>query len=272
MSLKQTISQRLRDLSADPKRSLGQNFLISEDKIARIISKLMTIEKPFRLIEVGPGLGSLTDELLKIDSEIKLIELDRIFAEYWRGRGLQVIEQDALKLNWGECVEKNIKSVLVSNLPYQISASIVIDRCHGPAEIKEMILMFQKEVAQRITSPVEEKSYGLLSVMAQTFFEVKKVADLGARDFFPPPKIASRVLYFKRKDEDTSPQKFLSFCKQAFSQRRKLVIKNLGPWFSAGHRESESLESVFEELGLSRLSRAENLSPLQMKTLFWRLE
>lgn len=271
MRLKHKIQQRLSELGIDPKRSLGQNFLISDEKLDQIVSKVRQINPSAGLIELGPGLGSLTDELLQIDPYLQLIELDRTFADFWRNQGLQVFEIDGLKLDWTLLVrEKKGSYLLVSNLPYQISASIVIDRCFGPEEITDMILMFQKEVAQRITAVIETKDYGLLSVLAQNFFEIKRVTDLGPRCYYPAPKVESRVLHFRRKQGVLPDSGFLNFCKQAFSHRRKLLIKNLSAWVNQ-NAISDELKEIFVEFKINPLSRAENLSPQQFQDLYFHL-
>ncbi|MBK8203881.1 MAG: ribosomal RNA small subunit methyltransferase A [Bdellovibrionales bacterium] len=271
MNLKSLILSRLELSGATPKRSLGQNFLIDEQVVAKIIGAVKASPGEL-IIEVGPGLGSLTESLCKMDRPLVLIELDRQFADYWRERGQKMIEGDALQIEW-DSLTLSPKTVLVSNLPYQISSSLVIDRCFGPSELKTMILMFQKEVAQRITASPRKKNYGMLSVMSQTFWDITSVCDAGPRCFFPSPKIASQVLKFTRKDtfsgssDLANSQAFLNFVKMAFSYRRKVIWKNLNVEYQKYGMNVEEAILLGERLGLGRFARAEELSPLQFLNL-----
>jgi 16S rRNA (adenine1518-N6/adenine1519-N6)-dimethyltransferase len=252
---------RMQELEVHSKKSLGQNFLISETVIRRII-EAVEYENPDFLIEIGPGLGSLTEEMLQ--RRPRLIELDSVLAEYWRSRGSEVIEHDALKLKWEELGFAE-NTWLVSNLPYQISSSLVIDRCFGPRNLQGMILMFQKEVAQRLMAPPQTSAYGLLSVMAQNFWIMDKVVDAAPRDFHPAPKIASRVLRFRRKPEIGLEKTFLTFLKAAFGQRRKFLLKNLK---QLGHKKGFTWEQALESLKINLKARAEEISPAQFAAIY----
>lgn len=259
---------RLAELGVEPKRSLGQNFLVSNAVVARIVDAVNS-QNPQHLIEVGPGVGALTEELIKIDSPLALVELDSTFASYWQTRGLSVNEGDALKIDWSQ-LNLPAGTVLVSNLPYQISTHIVVERCLGPEAISAMVLMFQKEVAQRFNARPRSEAYGLLSVMAQSHFSISKVCDAGPRDFKPPPKVASQVLLFKRLDFVYPGQsaKFLTFLKVAFAQRRKLLSKNLLAIGNKSTLNQKAIEVLLEELGVGAKARAEELSVDQFLQLF----
>jgi 16S rRNA (adenine1518-N6/adenine1519-N6)-dimethyltransferase len=274
MSRLERTKKLLERLEAGPKRSLGQNFLISDHVIGKIIDSVNR-NQDFGILEIGPGLGALTFDLKELGRPLCLLELDKKFAEFWRSEGQTVVEGDALGLDWNALVEagefKSLAYVsLVSNLPYQISASIVIDRSLGPDKVQEMTLMFQKEVAQRVKAKERTEDYGLLSVIAQTFWDVEIVSDAGPGDFFPPPKVASRVLKFIRKSSEIRNRKaFLVFCKQCFQQRRKMLAGNLKVL------NSERLEKSLEWLNSSGLGvkvRAEELNPKQFVELFKYLE
>jgi 16S rRNA (adenine1518-N6/adenine1519-N6)-dimethyltransferase len=276
MTRKEKIVERLRELGAEPKRSLGQNFLISDHVVESILTAAKSSEFT-DLVEVGPGLGAITDDLITIGAPMQVIELDKRFAESWRSKGLHVIEADALTVNWtGLGLREN--SLFVSNLPYQISSSIVIDRSIQPANIRRMVLMFQKEVAQRLTAKPSTKEYGLLSVIAQTFWQISKVVDAGPGAFFPPPKVTSRVMMFKRRDipelevsadASVSPNGFLSFTKAAFSQRRKLLSRNLyGSYFSSREGFLPQIEKLLLDEGFTITARAEELDPQAFVRLY----
>lgn len=251
------LKEKLKEMGLEPKKAFGQNFLVNQQVIAKIIQAVRECE--FKdLIEIGPGLGALTDPLLAAGLRPRLIELDRDLVGHWRTRGLDVTDHDALKLDWN-ALNLRDPSLLVSNLPYQISTHLVVDRCFGPMELKWMVLMFQKEVAQRLTAQPRTKDYGVLSVMAQLHFKMRKVADAAPRDFFPAPKVASRVLVFERLADKGLGMPFLKFVKRAFEQRRKFLLKNLGDKVD---------KASLQALGLSEKVRAEELTPAQFEQLF----
>lgn len=268
-----TARQRLKvvqdALGIEAKKSLGQNFLVSDVVIERIINKAREFGAD-TLIEVGPGPGALTYFLREMSKNFRVIELDRVLAEYWRTQGLEVIEGDALQLDWHQFYSQPGKKVLVSNLPYQISSSIVIDRClDGEGGLDHMVLMFQKEVAQRIAATAKTDAYGLLTVIAQTFWKTEKVTEAGPGDFDPPPRVASRVLAFTRKPSVlTQPKSFLSFVKAAFAQRRKLLKKNLSVFYSQKNITEAQLVGWLAEMGFKETVRGEELSPEQFVALY----
>lgn len=270
MNLKTQVIDRLKEMGASPKRSLGQNFLVSQSVISKIIEAVESFSPGF-VVEVGPGLGALTEQLHQKFPDILLIELDRVFSGFWREQGCKVLEEDALKVDWQELkLESN--SILVSNLPYQISSSLVIDRSVQPFGIEGMVLMFQKEVAQRIMCSKSQKNYGLLSVIAQCFWEIRTVCEAGPRDFYPPPNVASRVLKFSSKESPIENRpRFLWFVKSAFAQRRKRLMKNLSSTLKSGDNMS-NLHDVLADLGYPDTVRAEELKPSEFVLLFKALE
>jgi 16S rRNA (adenine1518-N6/adenine1519-N6)-dimethyltransferase len=267
-----TARQRLQEvqeaLGIGAKRSLGQNFLVSDVVIDRIIKKAQSFA-PEMLIEVGPGPGALTYFLRKFECPFHVIELDRVLAQYWRDQGLDVTEADALQMDWRPYYKTTGKKVLVSNLPYQISSSIVIERSMDIDGLDHMVLMFQKEVAQRIAAKAKSENYGLLTVIAQTFWKTETVTEAGPRDFDPPPRVASRVLAFtKRPPTMKHTKSYLGFVKSAFAQRRKLLKKNISGICQQRNVTEEQLVSWLLEMGFTETARAEELSPEQFVTLY----
>jgi 16S rRNA (adenine1518-N6/adenine1519-N6)-dimethyltransferase len=259
----QQLKERMTQMKVAPKKALGQNFLINSHVIQKIVASA-TGQEYSAVLEVGPGLGALTEALLTAGVRPRLIELDSEFAQYWRGRELEVLEGDALQLNWND-LQLPDNTLLVSNLPYQISTSLVIERCLGPEQIHRMVLMFQKEVAQRLCAEPRTKEYGFLSVMAQLHYRMRKVADAAPMDFFPAPKVASRVLAFERRSPSLGPQ-FLRFAKAAFAFRRKFMLKNLGAVVNKA--QQARLPEMMKAVGLSEKARAEELTPPQFVELF----
>ncbi|HEX7675382.1 MAG TPA: 16S rRNA (adenine(1518)-N(6)/adenine(1519)-N(6))-dimethyltransferase RsmA [Bdellovibrio sp.] len=279
----------LEQLGVTAKKSLGQNFLVSDVVIGRIIDQVKAF-KPDSLIEVGPGPGALTYFLKQMEVPLQLIELDRVIAAYWREQGIPVIEEDALRLDWEQFYSTPVGSsaetgrtgipagvqagatrniVFVSNLPYQISSSIVIERSLDEVGVQHMVLMFQKEVAQRIRAVAKSEHYGLLSVIAQTFWKTEMVTEAGPRDFSPPPKVNSRVLAFTRIPTEIKNRKaFLTFVKAGFAQRRKLLKSNLSGLLNQKKLTEEQLIGWLAELGFKETARAEELSPVQFVKLY----
>lgn len=264
MYITSDIIAKLESMGLSPKKSLGQNFLVSQLAISKIVDAVRAFEAK-ELYEVGPGLGSLTDRLRELQLPLTLLELDRAFAEWWRQQGANVIEGDALKWDWNR-IENPSQTILVSNLPYQISSSIVIDRSVQEKALKGMVLMFQKEVAERIVAKPKTEAYGLLSVVAQNFWTVKPVLEAGPRDFYPPPRVASRVLAFtQREDWQGSKKNFLKVVKAGFAQRRKLLISNLK--VLGGQAVDEKLRLLFSSIGIEPKARAEELTIEQWRFL-----
>lgn len=259
---KDRLKNRMLELSHYTKKALGQNFLVSDTVISRIV-QAVDDEKPERLLEIGPGLGALTDLLIEKYGRYQLIELDSSLVKFWESQNMPVLEGDALQVDWS-LIDYD---VLVSNLPYQISSSIVIDRCIDEKPCRAMILMFQKEVAQRIRARHNTDEYGLLTVIAQEFWDITTVSEAGPRDFNPAPKVASRVLKFKRKESPIIDKKaYLTFVKTCFKQRRRILKSNL----------ESSLHTSFlawiEKHKLSEKVRSEELSIVQLRDLFFYLK
>lgn len=258
----------LRQLGHEAKKSLGQNFLISDQVIEKIIAKAQVF-KPQSLLEIGPGPGALTFHLKEITKQFQVIELDRNFAAFWRDQGLDVVEADALQVDWASFFARPRPFVLVSNLPYQISSSLVIDRSLDTEPLDAMVLMFQKEVAQKIKAPQGHELYGMLSVVAQSFWDIEIVSEAGPRDFFPPPKVASRVLSFLVKPSPVAnKERYFKLVKACFLHPRKLMSSNLA---ESGVCTKPKAAELFSEMKLSEKVRAEELKISQFLELYRRL-
>ncbi len=258
------VKARLEEMGISPMKAFGQNFLINMGAIAKIVAEVQS-QKYASLVEIGPGLGALTEPMLAAGMKPRLIELDQDLIEYWQKREMDVVAADALKLDW-KTLDLKAPALLVSNLPYQISTGLVIERCFGPEEIKWMVLMFQKEVAERLTAKISTKDYGLLSVMAQLHYKMRKVADLAPADFFPAPKVAGRVLAFERLAFSGLGPHFLMFLKAAFAFRRKFMLKNLKS--VVDKTTMARLPEIFSEQGIETSARAEELKPADFERLY----
>lgn len=265
MTVKERLDLFFSKFPIEAKKALGQNFLVSDYAVTKMISCLKELSF-VHIVEIGPGPGALTDILKSLDPKLRVLELDNFFHEYWVGQGLEAIHTDALQWNWKSEIKDPGKTVLISNLPYQISSSIVIERSLDEVQLSAMILMFQKEVAQKIKMKSKTSEFGLLSVIGQVFWDTETVCDLSPKDFLPAPKVASRVLLFKPRNHGVQDKKaFLVFCKAGFAQKRKLLKKNLS---TLNQMDPQKIIASFQNLNLNETSRAEELSPAQWVALY----
>jgi 16S rRNA (adenine1518-N6/adenine1519-N6)-dimethyltransferase len=234
------------------KKSLGQHFLTDKTVCERIQGVLL--ENPIeRLVEVGPGAGALTEYIYKIPTQsFKAIELDTEKVNYLHHTfpELQgkIINEDFLDTQ----IPFEGSFTLVGNFPYNISTQIVFKVLEWKEQVPMMVGMFQKEVAERIAAKPHSKAYGILSVLAQAFYDVTYLFDVPPIAFNPPPKVDSGVIMFKRKEifpSMASEKSFYHIVKMAFGQRRKMLRNPLKPYFT-----TEQLEDpIFTK-------RAENLT------------
>ncbi|WP_342252742.1 16S rRNA (adenine(1518)-N(6)/adenine(1519)-N(6))-dimethyltransferase RsmA [Spiroplasma endosymbiont of Amphibalanus improvisus] len=224
------------------KKSLGQNFLIDNNIIDKITSSVK--ENIEGIIEIGPGIGCLTDVFLKSEKikKIVVIELDdnaveilmNNYGKYIERKKLIIIKKDILKVDINELILKYFENInqisIVSNLPYNISSPFLFKLFKTDnLKIKTCLLMFQSELAQRIISSINSKQYNNLSVVSQFYFDIKKICDVKKNSFYPVPKVESTVLEFKKNKKYvlTDEEKFLFFVRQMFFSKRKTVWNNL---------------------------------------------
>lgn len=251
------------------KKALGQNFLLDgniTDKIMRLSlneQKLKDLNAE-HVVEIGPGPGGLTQAVLRQHPQkMTVIEMDaRCLDILHEIQGfypqLDVIEGDALKFDFCAKSERDGKFHIVSNLPYNISVVLLTGWLKHMDCYKSMTLMFQKEVADRITADIGTKDYGRISVMAQLQCDVVKLFDLPPTCFVPAPKIWSSVLLFKPKENPLGENvlaKVEKLTELAFGQRRKMIRQSL--------KSVPNLAEKAQQLGIDLTLRAENLTPQQ---------
>ena len=241
------------------KKSLGQNFLIDENIIQKIISSGVIQDK--NVLEIGPGTGNLTRAILsKKPKKFYVIEKDHNLSELLMQNfknQITIINEDVLKFN-----EKNItneKLVVFGNLPYNISTEIlckwIINLDSDQFWFDELILMFQKEVAERIIAKINTSNYGRLTILTNWKLEVKKICDISPNSFFPKPKIDSSLLYFIPKKNFfriKDPKNLEKVTRIFFNHRRKMIRKPFNQIFK------ENLE-VSKKLNLNLNLRPQNL-------------
>ena len=212
------------------KKKFGQNFL-KDISIANQIVSLISVEKIKTIIEVGPGMGILTKEILKIDKiNKKFIELDIECCDYLIDNFSEIkkdlINDDFLKF---DIKKYNPPVTIIGNFPYNISSQILFKVFENKEIIYEMIGMFQYEVAERICSNKGTKKYGILSVLIQAFFSVELLIKIKPESFNPPPKVTSAVIRIRkvRDNIDCDEILFNQIIKSAFNQRRKTLRNSL---------------------------------------------
>lgn len=257
----QPLKDVIRALKA--KKSLGQNFLTDPNILMRIVESAAPLEGR-TVIEIGPGPGGLTREIIKHPvAELILIEQDEraipFLQELNKGK-FTLLNQDALKVELHTL--GNSPRKLIANLPYNVSVPLLLNALEHIHDFESLTLMFQKEVAERITAEPNTKDYGRLSVMCQWAADVKKLFDLPPGAFIPPPKVTSTVVQFTPRisREDVPWEALERVSKAAFSQRRKMLRASLKSLVA-------SSQEVLEAARIDPERRAESLTVTEFCTL-----
>ena len=248
-------------MKVKPKKSLGQNFLVNSDVIDKII-KCGILENNDNVVEVGPGTGNLSKEIiLKKPKNFFVIEKDEklcnLLVEKFND-SLFIYNDDILNFKLNKLNYSNL--VIFGNLPYNISTQILINwvlHDYNFTKIKKLVLMFQKEVADRILGKVNETNYGRLSIISNWKLNIKREFDIDASAFFPKPKVASTLLSMVPKNnyfKITNPQKLEEITSIFFNQRRKMIKKPLNKLFNNNSK-------IIEELNIDTNLRPQNISP-----------
>lgn len=244
-----------------PKKCFGQNFLRDRQVVERIIAAAQ-LQPSDRVLEIGPGLGVLTDRMLPLVREVVVVEVDRDLAAALRARpakNLTVHEGDVLSLPW-ESLLPVPPYKLVANLPYNISSQILFRMLGHRHRFGRLVLMFQKEVGDRLAAAPGTKDYGILSVFCQLWFDIRRVTLVPPGAFYPPPKVTSAVLSFepllRPRVEIDDEDFFRRVVKGAFAQRRKTLRNSLlGSGFDA-----TAVEAALDATAIDPVRRGETLS------------
>ncbi len=210
-----------------PKKHLGQHFL-KNDAIAAQLSDSLTGEGYDTVIEIGPGMGVLTQFLNKRGEDLFVVEIDSESVEYLHAnfnmRFDHIIEADFLQMSIGDKFGKQV--AVVGNFPYNISSQIIFKVLDQKELVPELVGMFQKEVAERIVAGPGSKTYGIISVLTAAFYEGEYLFTVEPEEFNPPPKVRSGVIRLRRKDQEElgcDHGKLKMVVKTAFNQRRKTL-------------------------------------------------
>ena len=269
-----------RDYGFKTKKSLGQNFLQDESVICDI-AEVSQADKNDLVVEIGPGLGVLTDELSERAGKVIAVELDDrlipiLNARFALHENVEIVHADILKYDWTDAIAACGKSAekggsngegkfenlrIVGNLPYYITTPILLGILEKRVPVKNITVMVQDEVADRIVASPGGKDYGVLSISLQYYAKVRKVLFVPAECFKPKPKVNSAVVELELKNtrplDPEGEEKFFALVKKAFSQRRKTLPNSLA---GIGGRTKEDIEKLLIEHGFSVQQRAETLT------------
>ncbi len=245
-------------------KSLGQNFLIDDSVLNDIVNGADVNGEDF-IIEIGPGVGTLTAQLLNKAKKVTSIELDNdlipiLQQELGDHPNFSLIHKDALKVDFNEVIgdEKSVK--LVANLPYYVTTPIIVNLLKNKYNFKSLTIMIQKEVAERMDAEPNCKEYGSLSLLVQYYCDTKIIRKVAPSSFMPRPKVESIVIRLDRLEEPRVKVKdenlMFEIIRNSFNMRRKTLwngVKNMGV-------DKEDLMKAFEEAGVDPKRRGETLS------------
>ena len=256
----------LHDFGLSAKKTLGQNFLISQTIVNQIING-SKIEKDDIVIEIGPGIGALSEELCKIAKKVYLFEIDKSFEEPLHFRlkeynNYELIITDFLKVKIDEFIkEKGIreKIVVVSNLPYYITSKLLLQIVKNNKYLKRIIVMMQKDVSDKILNDLDNKEKNTLKTLINSYTNKKEVCVISSENFLPKPHVDSSVLVFDVLDtpryQIINEEKLEKKLNALFTQRRKTIGKNLSLLV-----DKSKIQDILAKCNISPLTRVEQLS------------
>jgi 16S rRNA (adenine1518-N6/adenine1519-N6)-dimethyltransferase len=250
------IHDLLEEHSLAPRRDLGQNFVADPNTVHRI-ADLARVGPGDRVLEIGAGLGSLTLALADTGAEVTALEIDRgivpVLREVVADReNVEVIEGDAMRLDWDATLDPDIPWVLVANLPYNVATPLVCDLLDGVPQVQRILVMVQREVAERFAAAPSTSAYGAVSVKAAYWGKARIVGLVPASVFVPRPNVESALVELTRHNPmpahlaAVDPEQLFPLVRTAFGQRRKMLRKSL-----SGVVTAEQFEAA-DVLGTSR--------------------
>ncbi|WP_047980709.1 16S rRNA (adenine(1518)-N(6)/adenine(1519)-N(6))-dimethyltransferase RsmA [Ornithinibacillus contaminans] len=268
------------------KKSLGQNFLIDANVLKNIIGHA-GIDKSTGSIEIGPGIGALTEQLAIHSEKVVAFEIDQrllpilqdTLADY---DNIHVVHEDILKADVQEVIKANFKDGqpihIVANLPYYITTPILMKLLRERLPVESITVMIQKEVADRMAAGPNTKSYGSLTIAVQYYTEAKVVMNVPKTVFMPQPNVDSSILKLETRAEPpvqvSDEEYFFTIVQACFAQRRKTLRNNLTSHFK-GTIGKEQINEVLESIGIDGIRRGESLTMQEFSVLanaFFALE
>lgn len=253
------------------KKSLGQNFII-DTNILRNIVQTAKVDEHTTVIEVGPGIGALTEQIAKEAKEVFAFEIDDRFLPVLEDtlspyENVTVFHQDILKVDFKQFEKEYLKDVsrlvVIANLPYYITTPIIMHLIESSLPVEEMVLMMQKEVASRLEAVPSTKAYGSLSIAIQYYMDVEVAFTVPRTVFMPQPNVDSAIIHLNTLENPPvdveNEELFFKIVRASFEQRRKTIWNNLRKAMDDKSKEDE-LKKAFEDAEINPQRRGESLT------------
>lgn len=265
------------------KKSLGQNFLIDANVIHKVLDKAEVTEDT-AVIEVGPGIGSLTEQIAKRAGKVVAYEIDQRLIPVLNDTlapydNVTIINEDILKADVGTMIEDELQSfkeiVVVANLPYYITTPILMNFLMQKLPIDRYYVMMQKEVGERISAEPSTKAYGSLSIAIDYYTDAKTVQNVPKAVFMPAPNVDSIIVEMKTRKEPKvaveDEDEFFKLTRGAFVQRRKTILNNYLMLFEDGKAHKLEINELLNDAGIEPRRRGESLSIEDFASIYRKL-
>ncbi len=250
-------------------KALGQNFIINE-RICPAMAKSLNANENTGVLEIGPGIGVLTKELCSVAGKVVSVELDNrlfpILSETLSDCGnIEIVEGDALKMDLNALIDEKFTEMsdikVCANLPYYITSPIIMKLIESKLPVSEIVVMVQKEAADRLAAQIGSRESGALTVAAQYYAEIEKLFDVSRGSFMPQPKVDSAVIKLSVRKEPPvraeNEKRFFEIVRAAFAQRRKTALNSLS---SSLNIPKDKVRAALEKIGRNENDRAERFS------------
>lgn len=269
MNLNQETKFIMKKYNITANKNYGQNFLIDENVVDEIINS-SNITTDDIVIEIGPGLGTLTSALLEKAGKVICIELDKKMLDILNDRfklykNFELINDDILKVDLKSLINKNLSEYknakIVANLPYYITTPIIMKLLEDRLDIESITVMVQKEVAQRLIAAPGGKFAGAITYSVAYYSEPKKIIEVSNQSFIPSPEVDSEVIKLSLRKQPqvivNDEEKFFKLIKFSFMQRRKTFLNGVS---NSGFVDKQKLKEILEKLQINENIRGENLT------------
>ncbi len=269
----------LTRLKIRPNRGLGQNFLV-ERGVLDVITRAADLQPDDQVLEIGAGLGVLTEQLIATTQRVWAVELDKRLYDHLVDRfdgndNLHLQQEDALKLDMDAVLESGINKV-VANLPYSVGSRIVVDLVLSPKAPERIVTLLQHEVAQRLTASVGNKDYNAISIWSQYRYDVSIAHVVSPNCFWPRPEVTSAIVRFVKLSKPRAECKdeglLFELTKYAFQYRRKQLATTLRGAPGRLQRDTDTTRAILDSMNLDSRIRPERLSVEQWCDLCNRLK
>jgi 16S rRNA (adenine1518-N6/adenine1519-N6)-dimethyltransferase len=242
------ITELLNAHGLRPSRALGQNFVADANTVRRIV-RLAGVQDGDRVIEIGPGLGSLTLALVEAGARVTAVELDKHIVPVLRDvlidTSAEVVHADAMDVDWDDIVPRTERAVVVANLPYNVGTHIVTRLLERAPQVERIVVMLQREVGERLVANVGGDAYGALSVKVRYYAEPKMLGFVPPTVFVPKPDVESAIVELRRLPKpptNADPTVLFDLVRAGFAQRRKMLRRSLSSNVAAQAFDCASIE------------------------------